>query len=98
MSVPASQYLAFLKQSPRLRFHVFSSCSETSQIHVTESIVTLSRPELVFEHLPSYWKKGQELRFTVRVKNPLKLELTECVLRIDGNIMEERLTLPQRLV
>ena len=65
---------------------------------MTETIVTLSRPDLVFEHLPSYWRKGQELRFTVRVKNPLKLELTECVLRIDGNIMEERLTLPQRFV
>jgi len=38
------------------------------------------------------------MKFTVRVKNPLKIELTNCVLRIDGNIMEERLTLPQRFV
>ncbi|XP_066922576.1 protein-glutamine gamma-glutamyltransferase 4-like [Clytia hemisphaerica] len=96
VSFAASQYLSLLKQSPRLRFHVFSSCSETSQIYVTETIVTLGRPELVFEQLPSYWKKGEELRFTVRVQNPLRLELTDCVLWLDGNIMESRLSLPQR--
>ena len=63
---------------------------------MTETIVTLARPELVFEHLPSYWERGENLNFEIRIKNPLDLELTNCILRLDGNIMEERLTLPQR--
>ena len=61
-----------------------------------EILVFLSRPALAFEQFPSYWKKGQEMQFVVRVKNPLKVELTDCVLRLDGNLMEGRLTLPQR--
>ena len=91
----AQQYLSHLHQAPRLRFYVFST-SDTGQIYVTETLVTLGRPRLVFEHLPSYGKQGDDLKFSIRVKNPLDIELTNCVLRIDGNIMEERLTLQQR--
>ena len=95
---PASQYIKYLHQAPRLRFHIICNSPESGQIYVTETVVTLGRPQLHFEQLPSYWQKGRELRFTVRVRNPLNQELTDCVLRLDGNLMEERLTLPQRFV
>ena len=89
---PASQYIKYLHQAPRLR------CPDSGHIYVTETVVTLGRPQLHFEQLPSYWQKGRELRFTVRVRNPLNQELTDCVSRFDGNLMEEGLTLSYNLL
>ena len=92
----ATQYLSYLHQGPAIRFHILCLSQKSGEIFVREILVFLSRPALAFEQFPSYWKKGQEMQFVVRVKNPLKVELTDCVLRLDGNLMEGRLTLPQR--
>ena len=92
----ATQYLSYLHQGPAIRFHILCLSQKSGEIFVREMLVFLSRPPLAFEQFPSYWKKGQEMQFVIRVKNPLKVELTDCVLRLDGNLMEGRLTLPQR--
>ena len=69
---------------------------ETGQAFAKEEIVTIWRPDLTFEALPSRWLLGKQLTFYVRVRNPLHTELTDCVLRVNGNLIKGHLVLPQK--
>eukprot|EP00794_Sanderia_malayensis_P015757 gene15757-17346_t len=91
-------YLQDIQNNPRLSVHAMCQVNETGQAFADERLVTIWRPELRFEGLPRRWLLGKQLKFNVRVRNPLDKELTECVLRISGNLMKGQLTLPQRNV
>ena len=69
---------------------------ESGQAFAEEEIVTIWRPELTFEAFPWRWLLGKQLKFYVRVRNPLHTELTGCVLRVNGNLFKGHLVLPQK--
>ena len=96
MTIPASEYLKEIKNNPRLSLHVMCFVKETGQAFASEEIVTIWRPDMTFEALPNRWLLGKQLTFYVRVRNPLDTELTDCVLRVTGNVMKGQLVLPQR--
>eukprot|EP00112_Aurelia_sp_Birch-Aquarium-sp1_P005516 Seg1628.2 transcript_id=Seg1628.2/GoldUCD/mRNA.D3Y31 product="Protein-glutamine gamma-glutamyltransferase K" protein_id=Seg1628.2/GoldUCD/D3Y31 len=98
VTVPASEYLKEIKSNPRLSLHVMCLVKETGQAFASEEIVTIWRPDITFEALPNRWLLGKQLTFFVRVRNPLDTELTDCVLRVNGNVMKGQLVLPQRNV
>ena len=94
--VSAEEYLKEIKNNPRLSLHVMCFVKETGQAFAEEEIVTIWRPDLTFEALPRRWLLGKQLTFYVRVKNPLVVELTDCVLRVNGNLIKGHLVLPQK--
>ena len=98
VTIPAVEYLKVIENNPRLSIHVMCQVKQTGQAYAAEELVTIWRPDLKFEALPRNWLLGKQLSFYVRIRNPLNVELTDCVLRVSGNVMKGQLTLPQRSV
>lgn len=63
---------------------------ETKQLVATDHMINIDVPDVQIVDLPKSIHSSKPFEFTVKFQNPIDLELTDCELFIDGNIITDR--------
>jgi len=72
------------------RIAATASVDVTKQLVVANHVINIEKPDLLVKVLSSKVKVGSEFQFEVSFVNPLNKNLTECELKYDGNVIDNR--------